>query len=81
MDIDGDDIYIGTDEALLLFRDGEYTKIGLGQPDPQGHQATGINATEASSVNAPAYDLQGRRLSQKPERGLYIRDGKKRVVR
>ncbi|MCR4915859.1 MAG: hypothetical protein K6A96_08915 [Prevotella sp.] len=81
MDIDGDDIYIGTDEFLLLFRDGEYTKIGLGQPEPQGHQATGINATEASSVNAPAYDLQGRRLSEMPERGMYIQDGKKRVVR
>ncbi len=81
MDIDGDDIYIGTDEALLLFRDGEYTKIGLGLPEPQGHQSTGINATAAPSVNAPAYDLQGRRLSEMPERGMYIQDGKKRVVR
>lgn len=81
MDIDGDDIYIGTDEALLLFRDGEYTKIGLGQPEPQGHQATGINVTEASSVNAPAYDLQGRQLQDKPERGVYIQNGRKFVIK
>ena len=27
------------------------------------------------------YDLQGRRLSQKPQKGIYIENGKKKVVR
>ncbi len=81
MDIDGDDIYIGTDEFLLLFRDGEYTKIDLGQPDPQGHQSTGINHTEVSTSTFGIFDLLGRQLQDKPERGVYIQDGRKYVVR
>ena len=81
MDIDGNDIYIGTDEFLLLFRDGEYTKIDLGQPDPQGHQSTGINHTEVSTSTFGIFDLLGRQLQDKPERGVYIQDGRKYVVR
>lgn len=34
-----------------------------------------------SDAFAPLFDLQGRRLSQKPERGVYIQDGRKYVVR
>ena len=81
MDIDGDEIYIGTDEFLLLFKDGEYTKIDLGQPDPQGHKPTGINHTESSPSTFGIFDLQGRRLQDKPERGMYIQDGRKVVIK
>lgn len=31
--------------------------------------------------NSPSYDLQGRRLKGKPSRGIYVKDGKKVVVR
>ena len=31
--------------------------------------------------HAPYYDLQGRRLKSQPQKGLYIRDGKKEIVR
>ena len=31
--------------------------------------------------SSPIFDLQGRRLSGKPERGMYIQDGKKRIVK
>jgi len=33
------------------------------------------------AANSPIFDLQGRRLSGKPEKGMYIQDGKKRIVR
>ncbi|MBR4897514.1 MAG: hypothetical protein IKZ48_01825 [Prevotella sp.] len=35
----------------------------------------------SSAVTQPIYDLQGRRLTGTPGRGLYIRDGKKMVIR
>jgi hypothetical protein len=35
------------------------------------------NLTNADST----YDLQGRRLTQKPQRGVYIQNGKKVVVK
>ena len=40
----------------------------------------GIAAKQGDA--APArYDLQGRRLSEVPKRGVYIKDGRKWVVR
>ena len=33
------------------------------------------------SANNAIFDLQGRRFSGKPEKGMYIQDGKKRIVR
>lgn len=81
MDIDGDDIYIGTDEALLLFSKGEYTRIDLGLPKPQEYQSTGVDAIEAPSADATTYDIQGRRVQDRPEHGVYIQDGRKYVVR
>ena len=78
MDIDGDDIYIGTDDALLIFSEGEYTKISL---EPSWQQAPTSISSVTLDVHAPLYDLQGRRLSQKPERGVYIRDGRKVVIK
>lgn len=38
---------------------------------------TGIEGVESAGGNAPAYDLQGRRLPQVPTKGLYIQNGKK----
>ena len=47
-------------------------------------EATGISASLTNSeeriVNSAVYDLQGRRVEQ-PQRGLYIRNGKKVVVK
>ena len=78
LDVDGDDIYIGTEKSLLLFRDGEYQQIDLG---PLVQQAPTSIFSVTLDVHAPLYDLQGRRLSQKPERGVYIRDGRKVVIK
>ena len=38
---------------------------------------TGINGVENAGADAPVYDLQGRRLPQVPEKGIYIQNGKK----
>ena len=78
MDIDGDDIYIGTDDALLIFNEGEYTKISL---EPSWQQAPTSISSVTLDVHAPLYDMQGRRLSQRPEHGAYIRDGRKVVIK
>ena len=34
-----------------------------------------------ATLDEPIYDLQGRRLSAKPQKGLYIQNGKKKVVK
>ncbi len=38
---------------------------------------TGIEGVENAGADAPVYDLQGRRLPQVPEKGIYIQNGKK----
>ena len=45
-------------------------------------EATGISATLTNSeeVNSAIYDLQGRRVEQ-PQPGLYIRNGKKVIIK
>lgn len=47
------------------------------QPDPDG----GIELEVESMDNQPIYDLAGRRLSEKPQKGFYIQGGKKFFVR
>lgn len=46
---------------------------------------TGLNGTESvkrlNLESAPIFDLQGRQLSHKPEKGLYIQNGKVRIAR
>jgi hypothetical protein len=45
-------------------------------------EQTGIHAiARASDAIIPIFDLQGRRITARPQRGLYIRDGKKYVVK
>jgi hypothetical protein len=45
--------------------------------------ATSIQGIKSSNLNSDGaiYDLQGRRLSSLPAKGLYIQNGKKRMVR
>ena len=45
-----------------------------GSDDP-----TGIVSPPGETEEGAIYDLQGRRLSGKPARGIYIVDGKKKV--
>lgn len=51
-------------------------------PNEKGELVTRIpSPREANRDNHTAYDLQGRKVTGKPSRGLYIIGGKKRVVR
>ena len=42
---------------------------------------TGIDFITADDSNAPIYDLSGRRLNEAPEKGIYIQNGKKIMVK
>jgi len=45
-------------------------------------EQTGIAAiARASEATVPIFDLQGRRITDTPQRGLYVRNGKKYVVK
>ena len=76
IDIDGDDIYIGTDHGMLKFRDGVYSELDLT-----------TTSMPNSCVLAPdddqyhSYNLQGQRLNAKLAKGIYIQNGKKYVVK
>ena len=49
---------------------------------PLEEYTSGIRSTEYSSdKNASVYDLQGRRMSGNPTKGIYIQNGKKYVVK
>lgn len=79
LDIDGSNIYIGTSKGLIVYNNGEQRNIEL-----QTTVTTGINehsAATSSVSSSVTYDLQGRSLSGKPEKGLYIQDGRKHTVR
>ena len=45
----------------------------------KGTSATSVNGITSSSQKDGFYDLQGRKLSGKPARGIYIEGGKKKV--
>ena len=40
-----------------------------------------VGVHKVCSETTPIYDLQGRHLTQKPAKGIYIQDGKKVVVK
>ena len=77
IDIDGDDIYIGTDIGVLKFNEENFEMVQTGLSTPSGI----ASMTAAKATTSPIFDLQGRRLSGKPEKGIYIQDGKKRIVK
>ena len=64
--------------ADLTFENGGYyTKDGL-----KGNVVTAIQDVQRSTYNnQQTYDLQGRRLNQTPKKGMYIRNGKKVILR
>ena len=62
----------------------ELNKVCLfGYPDFYEDNTTGSASITRSRSNSPIvpYDLQGRRLKQKPTKGVYIQNGKKVIVR
>ena len=70
VDVDGDSVYIGTDNGVLVFSDGSFhwlcdTEAGVSEP------------TVNKSMSSQTFDLQGRRLNTEPKHGVYIQNGKK----
>lgn len=74
--MNNDDRTIGANKAYLtLPASVDATSLSLKSDDGT---ITGINGVEVSAgADAPVYDLQGRRLPQVPEKGIYIQNGKK----
>ena len=66
---------VGLCAGLTLPASVDATSLSLKSDDGT---ITGINGVEVSAgADAPVYDLQGRRLPQVPEKGIYIQNGKK----
>ena len=63
----------------------EYYKKGYKGPVlpiPSSDQSLGISdVNQNTGKQVEHYDLQGRRLTDKPGKGVYIENGKKRVVK
>ena len=78
VDADGDNIYVGTDCGVLAFSNGRFTRM---ESSWEGHTTGIIRHGSATAIPTATYDLQGRRLSARPEKGMYIEGGRKRVVR
>jgi ligand-binding sensor domain-containing protein len=76
--VDGDVIWVGTyGGGLFRLANGEISNIRL-IDTPAAIQSVTATAKQATTST---YDLQGRRLTQKPEKGVYIENGRKRVVK
>lgn len=69
--VDPSDTKLAANKAYLNNANGSFFSLKL------DGAVTGIQSVENAAENAPAYDLQGRRLPQVPTKGLYIQNGKK----
>ena len=65
----------GITVCLISVRDGD-TRI-YSAPEPLWD--LGVTPIRSDPSSGPCFDLQGRRLSAAPSRGIYIQDGKKHV--
>ena len=76
IDVDGETVYIGTDSGVLKFDGREFVMVD----SEWEYTPTGIRQAAGSSAGRPdIYDLQGRPVADKPQKGMYIKDGKKYV--
>ena len=72
-------IYASASEVEKFQKIYEGVVLPLGKYNPTG---TGIQVISFSSDNpSPIYDIQGHRLSNPPQKGIYIHDGKKNLAR
>ena len=64
---------------LLFYTESDVYEISKAELLAQASSVRSITTTRADA-SSDIYDLQGRRLSAKPQKGLYIQNGKKKVV-
>ena len=79
---------VGLNVDISTFAEGSYTVsvensresfVGVFNSDTTGIEEVKSKRLDSNDHNI--YDLQGRRLSGKPAKGLYIQNGVKRVVK
>ena len=69
-------------DKLLVYSQSDVYEISKAELLKQTTPVQSISATlNRKSSNGKWYDLQGRKLSGKPSRGIYIEDGKKVLVK
>jgi hypothetical protein len=51
--------------------------MGFGGDD----NTTGIALPEAEVIDGEIYDLSGRRVASQPQKGIYVKNGKKVVIK
>lgn len=66
--------------VMVTDRNGGKTKVNKIRIYEQGEGCTGIEMVEESTGNGPIYDLSGRRVNR-PTKGIYIKDGKKLILK
>ena len=80
-----DDTFMFMDEATVLYVQQseieKFKKVFSGTVLPLEEYTSNIEQVKQHQQSAPLYDLQGRRLTSQPSKGVYIQSGKKVVVK
>jgi len=80
-----DDTFMFMDEATVLYVQQseieKFKKVFSGTVLPLEEYTSNIEQVKQHQQSAPLYDLQGRRLTSQPSKGVYIQSGKKIVVK
>ena len=69
------------DEKCMFFEDWMVQIYSDPEDEEEEGDLTSIQEMSKSTSDAPIYDLQGRRLSAMPQKGVYIQNGKKKLVK
>jgi hypothetical protein len=80
-----DDTFMFMDEATVLYVQQseieKFKKVFSGTVLPLEEYTSNIEQVKQHQQSAPLYDLQGRRLTSQPSKGVFIQSGKKVVVK
>lgn len=75
-----DTFYFVSDSMIIYAQPSEiskFKKVFSGTVLPLDEYTNGVNAPQVVKTNSVNYDLSGRKVSGKPQHGLFIKDGKK----
>lgn len=72
---------VSVNGAELTATDGVYTFVVKGNTEVLVGQTTGIDSVEAAEGDNVIYDLTGRRINGRAQKGIYILNGKKVVIK
>ena len=66
-------------DLILIYTESDVYTVSKAELIAQS--TTAIRSVTSDTATAPTYDLQGRKLQQTPQKGVYIQNGRKRIVR